>query len=136
MVIKVDYAQLVKTLKGKKVPKPTGGTLAGHAAGEPFDKLVYQEITKQHSAGTYRQFEYLNELYMKHPKAITYDEREGLISSPIISFLLTRGKSATVEWSKENQFEEKQNDTADIILHDDESDFYEFIDVKTRNRSK
>lgn len=49
-------------------------------------------------------------------------------------FLLSRGKAATENWSIENLFEEKQNDTADILLVKDQ--FYELLDVKTRNISK
>lgn len=49
-------------------------------------------------------------------------------------FLLSRGKNATNKWNIENPFEEKQNDTADILVVKD--DFYEIIDIKTRNVSK
>ena len=49
-------------------------------------------------------------------------------------FLLSRGKSATTKWSIDNPFEEKQNDTADILVVD--NNFYEIIDIKTRNISK
>ena len=49
-------------------------------------------------------------------------------------FMLSRGDKATKEWSPENIFEEKQNDTADILYH--ENGYYDIIDVKTRNTSK
>ena len=49
-------------------------------------------------------------------------------------FLLSRGKNATDQWSMENLFDEKQNDTADILVVKD--NFYEIIDIKTRNISK
>ncbi len=49
-------------------------------------------------------------------------------------FLLSRGKNATDKWSLDNPFEEKQNDTADILVV--ENDFFEIIDIKTRNISK
>jgi type II restriction enzyme len=45
----VNYANLIKKVKGTSVPKPLSGTLSGHAAGEPFDKHVYKEIYKNHS---------------------------------------------------------------------------------------
>ena len=48
--------------------------------------------------------------------------------------MLSRGVQATDKWSETNLFEEKQNDTADILQID--SDFYELIDVKTRNIDK
>ncbi|MBP6410444.1 MAG: HincII family type II restriction endonuclease, partial [Pseudarcicella sp.] len=40
----------------------------------------------------------------------------------------------TNKWSSENLFDEKQNDTADILVV--KNDFYEIIDIKTRNLSK
>jgi len=49
-------------------------------------------------------------------------------------FLLSRGKAATQKWSSSNLFEEKQNDTADILVVD--NSFYEIIDIKTRNLAK
>jgi hypothetical protein len=49
-------------------------------------------------------------------------------------FLLTRGKDAVEKWSPDNIFDEKQNDTADILVVKDK--FYEIIDIKTRNLSK
>jgi type II restriction enzyme len=49
-------------------------------------------------------------------------------------YLLSRGKNAADSWSLEHPFEEKQNDTADIIVvHDNH---FELIDVKTRNLTK
>ena len=49
-------------------------------------------------------------------------------------FLLSRGDSATKDWNPNNVFEEKQNDTADILYHDNGK--FTLIDVKTRNASK
>lgn len=45
----VDYGSLIDKLKGSSVPMPISGTLSGHAAGEPFDKHVYNEIKKNSS---------------------------------------------------------------------------------------
>lgn len=56
------------------------------------------------------------------------------MNSPTALFLLSRGDKATKEWSPENIFEEKQNDTADILYY--KNGFYDIIDVKTRNISK
>lgn len=130
----VDYHELKYKLIGLEVLKPTGGTLSGHAAGEPFDKLVYQEIKKIFPSQTFRQYEYLNDLYSKNPTVIGFSARQALFNSPSIMFLLSRGKDVTNKWSLDNLFEEKQNDTADILVVKD--DFYEIIDIKTRNISK
>lgn len=130
----VDFGILEKKLIGCKIPKPLSGTLSGHAAGEPFDKLVYSEIKKMYPKNTFRQYEYLNDLYIKFPKVISLEDRELLFNSPTVMFLLSRGKNATEKWDQDNLFEEKQNDTADIIVVKDK--FYELIDIKTRNLTK
>ena len=130
----VDYLELIKKVKGSSVPKPLSGTLSGHAAGEPFDKHVYNEIKKQLPKNTFRQYEYLNDLYSKNAKNISFEARQALFNSPTVLFLLSRGKNATDKWSIENPFDEKQNDTADILVVKD--NFYEIIDIKTRNLSK
>jgi len=130
----IDFKQIQKQLKGRFVPKPLSGTLSGHAAGEPFDKHCYLVIKKQYPKNTFRQYEYLNFLYSKNLSAIGYKEREQLFNSPTVMFLLNRGKNAIDKWSIENPFDEKQNDTADILVVKD--GFYEIIDIKTRNISK
>ncbi|OJV30523.1 MAG: restriction endonuclease [Bacteroidetes bacterium 37-13] len=130
----VNYTKLAKNIKGTSVPKPLSGTLSGHAAGEPFDKHVYSEIKKQFPKNTFRQYEYLNDLFSKNPEVIGFEARQALFNSPTVLFLLSRGKNATDKWSIENPFDEKQNDTADILVVKD--NFYEIIDIKTRNVSK
>lgn len=130
----VNYTKLAQNIKGTSVPKPLSGTLSGHAAGEPFDKHVYNEIKKQFPQNTFRQYEYLNDLFSKNPEVIGFEARQALFYSPTVMFLLSRGKNATDKWSIENPFEEKQNDTADILVVKD--NFYEIIDIKTRNISK
>ncbi len=130
----IDYSKLVKGLVGSKVPKPLSGTLSGHAAGEPFDKMVYAEIKKQYPKNTFRQYEFLNDLYLRNPHAISLKQKHQLFNSPTVLFLLSRGKTTTSTWSEERQFEEKQDDTADILVTDGR--FYELIDVKTKNLSK
>ena len=82
----------------------------------------------------YKQYEYLNDIYLRNPKHITVEQRYALLESPTALFLLSRGDKATREWSPMNVFEEKQNDTADILYY--EKGFYDIIDVKTRNISK
>lgn len=130
----IDLTSISKSMIGKTVPMPLSGTLSGHAAGEPFDKLVYQLIKEQYPTSTYRQYEYLNELYGKNSTKLSYDERATLIESKTLQYLLNRGKSTTSTWSLEKLFEEKQNDTADIIVKGEE--YYQLIDVKTVNTSK
>ncbi len=129
-----DLAVISKAMIGQTVPRPVSGTLSGHAAGEPFDKLVYQLIKQQLPENTYRQYEYLNELYAKNPAKLTHDERVTLIQSKTLQYLLNRGKSTTSSWTADKLFEEKQDDTADIIVTAD--NYYQLIDVKTVNTSK
>jgi type II restriction enzyme len=128
------YDKLAKELINTKVPKPLSGTLSGHAAGEPFDKYVYQILKSWFPDKTFRQYEYLNFLFTNNLNAKNSEERNRLFNSPTVMFLLSRGKNATDKWSLDNPFEEKQNDTADILVID--NDFFEIIDIKTRNISK
>jgi hypothetical protein len=130
----LDFEQIMKEMIGKSVPKPVSGTLSGHAAGEPFDKLVYQVIKEKYPNNTYRQYEYLNDLYSKNPTTITKEDRLELFNSPSVMFLLNRGNDATSKWTIDNLFDEKQNDTADIIIV--EKGIYDLIDVKTRQITK
>lgn len=130
----IDYQLLKRRLIGISIPKPTSGTLSGHAAGEPFDKRVYEVVKKQLPRNTFRQYEYLNDLYSKNPQVIGLKARKNLFNSPTILFLLSRGNSATEKWNEQNLFSEKQNDTADILVVKDS--FYEILDVKTRNLDK
>lgn len=130
----VNYEKLVESIRNTSVSKPLSGTLSGHAAGEPFDKHVYAEIKKQLPKNTFRQYEYLNDLFSKNPNTIGFDARQALFDSPTVHFLLSRGKNATDKWSIDSPFDEKQNDTADILVVKD--NFYEIIDIKTRNLSK
>lgn len=132
--MKIDLTILRKELIRQTVAKPKSGTLSGHAAGEPFDKLVYAVIKEQYPKKTFRQFEFLNDLFLKNPKAITLEQKKALLSSPTVLYLLSRGKNAIEKWDDENLFEEKQDDTADILIVD--NDYYQIIDVKTRNIEK
>ena len=134
---KIDYANLTKQLIGETVERPnkaSAGTLSGHAAGEPFEKKVFSDLKKLYPGKIFKQYEYLNDIFLRHPKVITVQERFALFSSPTVLFLLSRGEKATKSWNPDNIFEEKQNDTADIIFTD--NGHYDFIDVKTRNVSK
>lgn len=130
----VDYNELITEIKGTKVDKPLSGTLSGHSAGEPFDKHVNEILNNKYEGKVFRQYEYLNYLFTKNPDIVGDKARNSLFNSPTLMFLLSRGKNATNKWSIDNPFEEKQNDTADILVVD--NDFYEIIDIKTRNLSK
>jgi len=130
----IDYEVLKTKMIGTKIPKPLSGTLSGHAAGEPFDKHVYSLIQSHFPQATFRQYEYLNYLYTKHNDSVGFEARVALFHSPTVMFLLSRGKNATDSWSVDNPFEEKQNDTADILVVQD--GFFEIIDIKTRNLAK
>ncbi|MBN2826270.1 MAG: HincII family type II restriction endonuclease [Campylobacterales bacterium] len=130
----VDYKELKSKMIGAKIPKPLSGTLSGHSAGEPFDKHVYKLIQSIFPQETFRQFEYLNFLYTKHNDKVGFEARQKLFNSPTVMFLLSRGKNATDKWSIDNPFEEKQNDTADILVV--KENFFEIIDIKTRKLSK
>ncbi len=129
---------ILDNIVGKCVERPNKvghGTLSGHAAGEPFEKLVYNTLKTEYPSSIYKQFEYLNDLYLRHPKCITIEDRNALIASPTVLFLLSRGNNATIKWTPDNLFEEKQNDTADILFHS-KGDGFGIIDVKTRNMGK
>lgn len=130
----VDFESLLELMKGSTVPRPLSGTLSGHAAGEPFDKAVYANLKRLYPSKIFRQYEYLNFLYTRHLDVVGAENREKLIRSPTLMFLLSRGKDATDKWSVDNPFEEKQNDTADILMVD--GDRFDIIDVKTRNIAK
>ena len=130
----INYEELKRKIIGSKVRKPLSGSLSGHAAGEPFDQHVYSEIKKMFPNKTFRQYEYLNDLFSNNPQTIGYEARLNLFHSPTAMFLLSRGRDATTKWDLNNLFDEKQNDTADILVVQDK--FYEIIDIKTRNIAK
>lgn len=134
---KIDFKWLLKEMKGKTVERPNkadSGTLSGHAAGEPFEKCVYHILKEKYPDKIFKQYEYLNDLYLRNPQSITVEQRKNLVESPTALFLISRSKTATKAWNPENIFEEKQDDTADIIYY--QKGFYDIIDVKTRNSSK
>lgn len=133
----VNYNELTNAIKGMSVDRPnkeSAGTLSGHAAGEPFEKAVYYTLKEKFPNNIFKQYEFLNDLYLKNPHHISYEDRKALFDSPTALFLLSRGAKETKEWSPSHIFEEKQNDTADILFHD--NTYFEIIDVKTRNVRK
>lgn len=134
---RVDFDDLVINLRNQAVDRPnkaSSGTLSGHAAGDPFEKNVYHKLKDKYPGNIFKQYEYLNDLFRRNPKHITVAQRYALLDSPTALFLLSRGDKATKAWSPTSIFEEKQNDTADILYYD--NGFYDIIDVKTRNISK
>jgi hypothetical protein len=130
--VPVSFKFLEAELVGTTVPRPLSGTLSGHAAGEPFDKHAFKFIQKRYPGKTYRQFELLNKLYSQNPQALGVPNRWALVKPAALAYLLNRGTDATKNWSLENQFVEKQNDTADIIVLDKP---IHIIDIKTYNSS-
>lgn len=132
-----DLLKITESLIGAEVERPnksTNGSLSGHAAGEPFEKLVYNRLKTAWPSCVYKQYEYLNDIYLRHPKHITVEQRHALFDSPTALFLLSRSDTSTRAWDVNNIFKEKQNDTADILYYKDGA--YNLIDVKTRNISK
>jgi len=125
----VDYEKLKKEMIGESVPNSTGEK-SGHTVATPFENLVYSKIKEQIPLKTFRQYEYLNNLYSQSPDITKVKERQALIKSLSVRFLLNRGVKPTKEWSIKKLFEEKQNDTADMIVVKD--DFFEIIDIKTK----
>lgn len=96
--------------------------------------MIYHHLKTLHPKNVFKQFEYLNDLYRKNPKSITAKDRFALFDSPVALFLLSRSETATKNWNLQNIFDEKQNDTADILFRDSKK--FDLIDVKTRNTSK
>lgn len=132
-----DFDELTGKMEGMTVERPNKrghGTLSGHAAGEPFEKLAYHILKRKYPDKIFKQHEYLNDIYLRHPHNITVQDRKSLFDSPVALFLLSRGDKATRDWSPERIFEERQNDTADILWHD--NGHFDIIDIKTRNMSK
>lgn len=136
-MVKPNYQTIIDSMIGDTVPAPASGTLSGHAAGEPFDKEVYNILKEKYPDTVFRQFEYLNKLYLDHP-GVTGVKRFDLFDSKAAKFLLKRGVDETENWSPEHQFEEKQNDTADnlIVYYENNHIKYDIVDIKTRNNSK
>lgn len=133
----LNLRELKSVLVGMSVDRPNQsmqGTLSGHAAGEPFEKLVYRYLKNIAPEAIFKQYEYLNDLYLRHPQHITLEQKRQLFDSPTALFLLSRGDNATRAWTPSTVFEEKQNDTADILYHSEGQ--YQLIDVKTRNVDK
>ncbi len=133
----IDFSRLLQKLENARVDRPnkaSSGTLSGHAAGEPFEKYVYHQLKEEYPGNIFKQLELLNDVYLRHPEHITVAQRNALFSSPTALFLLSRVHGPTQAWSPTHIFEERQNDTADIVFCGE--GHYVLLDVKTRNLSK
>lgn len=133
----INYEALIAEMRGKMVERPNkegAGTLSGHAAGEPFEKLVYHKLKEKFPRKVFKQYEYLNDMFLRNPHNITQELRVALFNSPTAFYLLDRGNTATYKWSPTHLFAERQNDTADIVFYN--QGLYDLIDVKTRNIGK
>lgn len=140
MNIRVELDHIAKSLVGTSVNRPAG-TLAGHAAGLPFEKSVHEKLVTKFPGRAYRHFELLNLLYSKNPTKTSVDERYDLLGPKSLGYLLQRGTSATAAWTTTAQFTEKQDDTAESIIFPSESQSLDtdsrepltLIDVKTQD---
>ncbi|MDI9365815.1 MAG: HincII family type II restriction endonuclease [Flavobacterium sp.] len=92
--------------------------------------FVKEEIEKQFPLNTYGQKEYLFYLFTKEKNEKILNARKLLFANPSVHFLL----NMKVDDIEDNPFDEKQDDTANILVVKD--GFYEIIDIKTRNLSK
>lgn len=131
----LELQEAAASLVGSRVAKPKG-TLAGHAAGLPFEGVVHERLTRIFEGRAFRQFEFLNRIMISSTEA-TLNETIQRLGPPSLQLLLSRGASALSSWSPENQFVEKQNDTAETIIQSNQhyvsGDPLTFLDVKTHN---
>ena len=115
-------------LANLKINKPQG-QLSGHNSGEPFCDEIYNFLKKKNKKNVFKQYEYLNQLLSKNNSKKTSQERLELFKGTF-GFIINRGKTSLDKWTPEAMFEEKQNDTADILFIDDKVNT--IIDVKTK----
>jgi Restriction endonuclease HincII len=139
-----SVAELNSTLKqliGKSVAKPAGATLAGHASGLPFEDLIHNCLSDAFPKRVLRQYEALNKNLLDNPGVTDIDERISLLGPESLQYLLRRGRAQMKNWSPDNLFVVKQDDTAEtIIFADKDCDFSKgpvlLIDVKTQDIEK
>jgi len=138
--MRTDIQTLVENIVGSHVPRPKG-TLSGHAAGLPFERLVDQVLIANWPDRCAQHFEILNKILMSHPRVTSPDERIDLCGPPSVASLVARGREPMRKWSLDNLFEEKQDDTAEnILLQKPQFDLRRnpvtLIDVKSHNNHK
>ncbi len=137
-----DFSALkedLNALVGSTVPKPAG-TLAGHAAGLPFENLVHKRLVAKFRGRAMRHFEFLNDVLGRHEDE-NLTLRLAAFGPKSLQGLLCRGKEKMAAWKSSAPFEEKQNDTAESIIcsdsvFDSTSSHLLLLDVKTFNTSK
>jgi hypothetical protein len=115
MNIRVELDHIAQSLVGTSVNRPSG-TLAGHAAGLPFERSVHEKLVAKFPGRAFRHYELLNFLYSNNPTKESLEERYELLGPESLSYLLRRGASATAAWTTTAQFTEKQDDTAESVV--------------------
>lgn len=90
---------------------------------------IVNEVERQYPNNTFSQREYLYFLFNAQNDSKVIEAKTNLFRNPTVHYIL----NSKVE-DLENPFDEKQDDTADILVVKD--GFYEIIDIKTRNLSK
>jgi Restriction endonuclease HincII len=142
-VIFSEIEDAVSGLVGKSVLR-SSGTLAGHAAGVPFEDLVHERLVECFEGRAFRHFEFLNLILEKNPMAVTSNKRSELFGPRSLQYLLQRGVKAMEEWSEDNKFRVKQNDTAEsvilpsktLVVKPTEQKPLILVDVKTQDAEK
>lgn len=119
-------------LIGREVARPNSRTLSGHAAGGAFERIVAELLQQEWKDCCFLQSDYLNRLYAANPQAKTAAERWALVPAESLRLLVNRGEKVTQEWSANNMFKEKQNDTADLVVEGVPPKIH-IVDVKTKN---
>jgi len=113
--IRVELDHIAQSLVGTSVNRPSG-TLAGHAAGLPFEKSVHEKLVAKFPGRAYRHYELLNHIYSTNLTKQSVAERYELLGPKSLSYLLQRGASSTAAWTTTAQFTEKQDDTAESVV--------------------
>ena len=56
--MEINYKTLISHVLNERIHKPLSGTLSGHAAGEPFEKVVYRKMKEMYPDNVYKQYDY------------------------------------------------------------------------------
>ncbi len=134
-----EYA--LASIVGTNVPRPKG-TLAGHAAGLPFEVEVQTRLAEALEDAVLRHSDLLNEVLRQSPAALTIEQRIDLLGTPATRRLLSRGRQAMGSWSDTSGFEEKQNDIFESVVVREPiaaniaRGAFVGIDIKTTNTQK
>lgn len=107
--------KVASTLVGESIPRPAG-SLAGHSAALPFEQLAHSALKQEFGQRVFRQYELLNHIFTLNPEVNTFEGRSTLLGPLSLQKLLARGKTAMAEWSLNQPFVEKQNDTAESVI--------------------